>query len=160
MNYRIRRLQANDLDAILALGRRIPEAPHWSRGDYERCAETYDEARLRRTCFIAETDATGLLGFAVVRLVAGVCELESIAVVREARGKGIGIALLASLADWGRSTGALRMELEVRASNERAIKLYERFGLRREGMRPLYYQSPNEDAVLMGMTLAGSGKIP
>lgn len=39
--------------------------------------------------------------------------------------------------------------LEVRASNERAIKLYERFGFKSLGVRKKYYQDNNEDALIM-----------
>lgn len=159
MKYHIRRMQPKDLDPILALERKIAETPHWSQEDYERCLSTSEQDKLRRAGFVAEKDAN-LLGFVVGKLVVGICELESIAVAEEAQGKGIGIALLASLADWARSAGALCMELEVRASNGRAIKLYERFGLRHEGIRPGYYQTPDEDAVLMGMPLTDGGKIP
>jgi ribosomal-protein-alanine N-acetyltransferase len=157
MNYRVRPMQANDLDMVLDLERKIPEAPHWNREDYERSI-TSPETGLRRAGFVADK-GSNLLGFAVGKLVAGICELESIAVSEDARGQGIGAALLAAVANWAQAAGALRMELEVRSSSERAIRLYERFGLQREGLRPGYYQSPEEDAVLMGMLLAGSGKL-
>ncbi len=39
--------------------------------------------------------------------------------------------------------------LEVRRSNEAAISLYERGGFRQVGVRPSYYQSNGEDAVVM-----------
>jgi ribosomal-protein-alanine N-acetyltransferase len=64
-----------------------------------------------------------------------------------------------SIANWAQSMGGIRLELEVRASNTRAIRFYERFGMRREGLRRGYYHSPGEDAVLMGMPLIPSGKI-
>ncbi len=75
-----------------------------------------------------------MLGFSVGKLVAGVCDLESIAVTPDFRGQGIGRALLVAVADWAQANAATRIELEVRASNIRAIKLYERAGLRREGL--------------------------
>jgi [ribosomal protein S18]-alanine N-acetyltransferase len=157
MNYRVRPMQANDLDMVLDLERKIPEAPHWSREDYERSITSL-ETGLPRVGFVAGKDGN-LLGFAVGKIVAGICELESIAVSEDARGLGIGAALLAAVAHWAQSAGALRIELEVRSSSERAIRLYQRFGLQREGLRPGYYQSPQEDAVLMGMSLTGGGKL-
>lgn len=43
--------------------------------------------------------------------------------------------------------------LEVRQSNLPAQRLYQRLGFRVIGTRPAYYQHPNEDAVLMKLTV-------
>jgi len=159
MSWVIRRMAAGDVDAVLALAENIPEAPHWSRQDYERCATEDEAAPLRRAGFIAEASGC-LLGFSAGKLVAGVCELESIAVAEEGRGRGIGGELFEAVAKWAQVHGASRMELEVRSSNARAIKLYEQSGLRREGLRPGYYRDPDDGALLMGMSLEAGGKLP
>ena len=39
--------------------------------------------------------------------------------------------------------------LEVRASNEAAIALYQKYGFKKVGTKPSYYSSPQEDAYLM-----------
>ena len=41
------------------------------------------------------------------------------------------------------------MTLEVRISNEPAIKLYEKYGFTSLGKRRAYYQDNNEDALVM-----------
>ena len=41
------------------------------------------------------------------------------------------------------------MTLEVRPSNQKAIKLYQKFGFRSVGRRPRYYIDNNEDAEIM-----------
>ena len=51
------------------------------------------------------------------------------------RGRGLGRALLERTHERARSAGLLRIELEVYASNEAAIALYERSGFRHEGCR-------------------------
>lgn len=56
--------------------------------------------------------------------------LQAIAVEREARGRGIGTALLAGAFEQARTSGADRLTLDVDAENGRARSLYERFGLR------------------------------
>ena len=43
----------------------------------------------------------------------------------------------------------LHFTLEVRKSNEKAIRLYERLGFENVGVRPGFYTSPKEDAVIM-----------
>ena len=151
-------MAASDIDAVLALEQQIPEAPHWRREDYEQSLITDPKAALKRAAFVAES-GPAILGFSGARLVAGIAELESIAVAPGARGQGIGKALLQAVLTWAAELEAVRLELEVRASNHRAIMVYERCGLRREGLRPGYYQSPSEDAVLMSLELPASGKL-
>lgn len=54
------------------------------------------------------------------------------------QGKGVGGALLASVLDIADNwLGLVRVELEVFADNERAIRLYEKFGFEREGVKRL-----------------------
>jgi ribosomal-protein-alanine N-acetyltransferase len=159
MIWTIRRMAISDIEAVLELEQQISKAPHWSFSDYERCTTVDNSAPLKRMGFIAGTEGR-LAGFSVGKLVAGVCELETVAVIPEARGRGIGRALLDAVADWAQAEGAARIELEVRASNNRAIKLYEQAGFQRESLRAAYYQAPEEDAVLMGKVLIPSGKLP
>ena len=45
--------------------------------------------------------------------------------------------------------GSRRITLEVRASNDPAIRLYEKLGYARVGLRKGYYEKPREDAVIM-----------
>jgi ribosomal-protein-alanine N-acetyltransferase len=158
MNWVIRRMEAADIDAALALEEKTPEAPHWNRREYERCLGSFDSGSVVRAAFVADAEGE-VVGFSVGKLVAGVCELESMAVACEVRSQGIGAALVSAVTDWARANGGDRIELEVRASNARAVRLYERAGLCREGLRAGYYHSPDEDAVLMGASLLSGGKL-
>lgn len=57
-----------------------------------------------------------------------------IAVAREAQGQGVGAALMQALCDYADHWAQLlRIELNVFIDNERAIRLYERFGFQHEG---------------------------
>jgi ribosomal protein S18 acetylase RimI-like enzyme len=51
------------------------------------------------------------------------------------RGRGLGSALLGAVLAEARSQGISRVELEVYLSNGPAIRLYERFGFVREGVK-------------------------
>jgi len=55
--------------------------------------------------------------------------------LRDQRGRGLGRALLEGTLERARSSGLLRVELEVYAGNTAAIALYEHCGFRHEGRR-------------------------
>lgn len=151
----VRLLKGEDLAAVVGLERATPGAPHWSLKDYESCLGGQQETLLRRA-WVADR-AGRVIGFAVVREVAldgaleGAleCELESIVVSAEEQRCGVGGTLLSTIIDSLKSTGATVLMLEVRASNEAAVRLYERAGMVKTGARPGYYSGPVEDAILM-----------
>lgn len=147
----IRAMTAGDVDPVMRLEARTPEAPHWDRKAYEQFL-TRDTKDIYSGAWVAE-DGSELAGFVMARLVVDVCELESIVVAEISRGSGTGWALLETLSTWAAEHGAKRLELEVRAGNEIAIRFYERAGLVRQGVRRGYYRDPDEDAVLMGKSL-------
>ena len=61
----------------------------------------------------------------------------------------MGSAVLRHVLEKARQLGATRATLEVRASNEGARRLYERLGFSVAGVRPNYYSSPVEDALIL-----------
>jgi len=50
-------------------------------------------------------------------------------------GQGIGKLLLNKVDEWARKYGVTRLELTVMAHNENAIKLYEKMGFNKEGIK-------------------------
>ena len=67
------------------------------------------------------------------------------------RRQGIAHALLAETRRYGKKHDMNRICLEVRASNTAARELYESFGFEEDGIRPGFYASPKEDAVLYSL---------
>jgi putative acetyltransferase len=67
------------------------------------------------------------------------------------RGRGIGRALLEQAVRWARGAGVRKLELHVFPWNERALRLYERFGFEREGLRRGHYlrDGVEVDAIVM-----------
>jgi [ribosomal protein S18]-alanine N-acetyltransferase len=148
----VRRAAAADVEAMQVVAAACAEAPQWSAAVW-RGAFAEDGLRVG---WVAEMEG-GVVGFIVVSCVAGVAEVESLAVLREARRRGVGRALCREGMAWARGVGARSMELEVRASSEAALGLYRSLGFVEQGRRKGYYREPVEDAVLMAAVL-GYGK--
>jgi ribosomal-protein-alanine N-acetyltransferase len=75
--------------------------------------------------------------------------VQTIGVDASYQGRGIGTALLTDLFDEASRRGCAHVDLEVRADNTVAIRLYERHGFRRIGLRKRYYQPSGTDALVM-----------
>ena len=56
-----------------------------------------------------------------------------ISVLKEYWGRGIATALLEKLISWFKEKGIKKINLDVFENNEKAIKLYEKFGFKLEG---------------------------
>lgn len=76
-------------------------------------------------------------------------QITNIAVDPDHRRRGLGALLMKRLERAARERGLLQIALEVRASNEAAIALYERTGYTVAGRRPNFYKDPREDALVM-----------
>ena len=94
-----------------------------------------------------------IVGYGVIYTAADEGDVANIAVIPEMRRKGLGKALLLKMLDEAKKTGASRMFLEVRESNESALSLYRTVGFSEIGKRRNYYINPREDAVIMEITL-------
>jgi ribosomal-protein-alanine N-acetyltransferase len=151
----VREAVAEDLAEILAVERATREAPHWSEAVWQSALAGDG---VQRHVFVAEI-AERLVGFVVVGLVAGVAELESVAVALDVRRAGLGRALCVRAMEWARCEGAVEMELEVRASSAAARALYASLGFREQGVRAKYYCDPADDAVLMAAALGGDAGV-
>jgi len=77
-----------------------------------------------------------------------VAEIDMLAVHPSARRSGLGRQLLDAWEADVRTRGALKVWLDVRPSNEAALRLYQGAGYRSTGRRPRYYHD-GEDALLL-----------
>ena len=73
----------------------------------------------------------------------------NIAVHPDHRRQGIAEMLVSALVSDLKQQGSHSLTLEVRASNEAAIGLYEKLGFRQAGRRKNYYRNPREDALIL-----------
>lgn len=141
-----------EVDAIVALERRVTGAPHWPREDYVRMIGEGTDGGVRRLVFVA-TAGGEIVGFAVGKMInagtGALGEIESVAVAEQMRRSGVGRALCQRVVEWCSEQGAEVIELEVRRSSESALALYRRLGFIEVGVRGAYYRDPVEDAILM-----------
>jgi ribosomal-protein-alanine N-acetyltransferase len=142
----LRALQPKDLNALARLHAEcFPETP-WSRSALALLLAQPDTA-----AFLAE-DASGLLGFVLLRRAADEAEVLSLGVAREARRRGLAGRLLAEGRAWlGPAAG--RLFLEVAAENRAALSLYRSLGFRAVGRREKYY-ADGSDALVLRRDLA------
>lgn len=75
--------------------------------------------------------------------------LINIAVDPGRRHHGVGTRLMETLMDYAKRKRTREIYLDVRVSNQSAIRLYEKFGFKPVSVRKGYYQDNNEDALLM-----------
>jgi ribosomal-protein-alanine N-acetyltransferase len=93
-----------------------------------------------------------LVGYLVCSRYDAVWHLMNVAVDDRLRRRGIATALIERLFELADGPNE-QYTLEVRTSNEGAIRLYERFGFRAAGHRRGYYHDNREDALIMWRTL-------
>jgi RimJ/RimL family protein N-acetyltransferase len=161
MTTTVRAATVDDLDAAVDLYAAVAEEGRWIAGEapvdtIERRARF--ESSINRDdaeFFVAEDDGRiiGELGIEVAGY--GVADF-GMMVASDARGRGIGSALLSAAVDWARAAGAHKVALQVWPDNEGAIALYRRFGFEQEGYLRRHYRRRNGelwDAVLMGLVL-------
>jgi ribosomal-protein-alanine N-acetyltransferase len=97
---------------------------------------------------VAEAPDGSLVGYAVFWWAADQGELANLAVLESYQRRGIGSALLNLVMDRAREEGLVKLFLEVRRSNERALELYRSRGFTQIGVRKGYYRRPLEDALI------------
>lgn len=94
----------------------------------------------------AATAAATLIGMGCLWMILDEAHITILAIAPSHRRQGLGRMLLLALLANARTQGMARATLEVRATNETAIALYQSLGFQEAGRRKQYYQNPVEDA--------------
>jgi ribosomal-protein-alanine N-acetyltransferase len=147
---KIRLANESDLPQLKAISEAAGSAAHWTQQQWLDIFHTQIPVRF---AWIAENgidegEVQGI-GFLVAQNGGPEWELENIAVLPAYRRQGVGLQLLSALLVQARSLLAERILLEVRASNQSAIHLYNVSGFQVLTHRREYYQNPTEDALIM-----------
>ena len=148
----MRRMRIEDVDQVAEIAAGLKDAPHWPRSVYVAALDP--AATPPRVALIAADGASGeVAGFAVASVLPPQAELESIAVRPVAQRLGVGSKLIDLLVDDLKAAGVSEVLLEVRASNRTGLAFYVSRGWRQTGNRSRYYADPEEDAILMSLSL-------
>ena len=149
----LERARKEDIDAIVAIENRAYPFP-WTRNVLldEIEGESFSYVYVAR--LIDESGQAGkMIGYHFFWLVADEIHILNIAVDPEYHGAGLGTILIQFAIQFGRERGATCTLLEVRVSNTAALRLYEKLGFTRIGIRKQYYSDSKEDAYVMKLLL-------
>jgi GNAT superfamily N-acetyltransferase len=104
--------------------------------------------------FVPEVATSGAVGLAGgYQEVPGVIELVSMFVRPQARGHGVGEALIDAVAGWAREKNATSVHLWVTETNKPALRLYERCGFTPTGERQPLPSNPALSEIAMARPL-------
>lgn len=143
----LRPMIEDDLDQVIDIENQTYEFP-WTRGIFHDCLQ------VGYCCWVFEAEGE-ILAYGVMSVAADEAHILTIVVAEYARRQGLGGKILEHLLGIARQRNASTVLLEVRPSNEAAIKLYQRIGFSEIGIRKDYYPDANgrEDALVMGMDI-------
>ena len=142
----LRRLALADLKAIDEIERRSYPTP-WSRSMFP--GELAKPSSICLGAFELDGDQGRLGGYLIVSRYVDAWHVMNVAVAPEHRQRKIASMLLDHLFELTSGEGRRGYTLEVRVSNDVAIRLYERAGFKPRGIRRGYYTDNREDALIM-----------
>jgi len=140
----MRLYHGDNLDEVVALEADAFSNP-WSRDTLERDLRNTDVVRV----YVLRDPDGQLLGFCGCWFVYDELHINTLAVASPFRRRGHATRLLRFVLSEAAAAGIARATLEVRRSNDAALRLYDRFGFQVRGVRPDYYTEPVEDALIL-----------
>jgi ribosomal-protein-alanine N-acetyltransferase len=145
MTAQLRAMRWWDIEPVLRLEQALFAEDAWTDAMF------WSELAQRETRhYVVAAAADDLVGYAgLCAYGADECYVQTIAVDPAVQGQGIGTQLLTLLIDEAARRGCRRLDLEVRADNATAIRLYERHGFTPIGLRRGYYQPSGAHALVM-----------
>jgi ribosomal-protein-alanine N-acetyltransferase len=145
----VRRMRWWDIEPLLPL-------EHDLFGDESWTAVAFwsELAQTTTRHYVVADDGGELVGWAGLAAWNGEAFVQTIAVRRDRQHAGLGRELLTELLDEARRRGERHVLLEVRATDERAQRMYARAGFEPIGRRAAYYQPSGVDAIVMRAELS------
>ncbi|MBI4656159.1 MAG: ribosomal protein S18-alanine N-acetyltransferase [Elusimicrobia bacterium] len=138
----IRKAETADAAEMEKIEKTAENYPAWGAREFVK-----DMANRVSNMFVAEQDGK-MTGFINFWIVGGQAQLNGIAVRGEMTKRGIGGLLLKKMLESAKESGCSEAVLEVEETNLPAIRLYSKFGFKKAGTRPKFYDNTG-NAVLM-----------
>jgi [ribosomal protein S18]-alanine N-acetyltransferase len=145
--FELRPMAEADLPAVLEIENAIYAFP-WTAGNFR------DSLAAGYRCWLYLYEGA-LSGYAVFMMAADEAHLLNLSIAAPYQRQGHGSLLLVRVCEAARASGARMIFLEVRPSNAVGMRLYQRHGFQRVGLRRDYYpaQSGREDALIYSLPL-------
>ena len=148
--YICRLMQQAELDEVIELAHKA--------GNFSWSPKIIQEtflSNINNSFVLGTIKESEVLGYAVIHKVLDESHLLNIVIKKQEQGKGLGTHFLQQLIDVVKQSNQDSLLLEVRSSNVKAIKLYEKFGFKRSDIRKAYYPTVEgrEDAWLYSLSL-------
>ena len=141
---RTRFAEEKDLPAMAEIERRCFHTP-WS----EESLRDDLTGNPLSVYMVLEAESGDVAGYMSLWRILDEGHINNVAVLPEYRRRGGASEMLEFMLEYSEKNGISSHTLEVRVSNEGAIGLYGKFGLREAGVRKGYYEDDGEDALIM-----------
>ena len=148
-NIKFQKMSQSHIKAIAKIERQCFSKP-WSENAIASELEN-DSAHF----FVAVLDGEAV-GYIGMHCAADECYIANVGVLKKYRNMGVGSALVKYAADTAQRMNMSFISLEVRPSNTAAVRIYERLGFERVGMRKNFYSDPKEDGAIMTLRFAAA----
>lgn len=145
----IRNMQESDLDEVCRIEQESFSMP-WTK---EAMAASLKN---ENNVYLVAEYAEKIAGYCCMWGIAGEGQINNVAVDKAYRGKGIAQKMMKAFIEEGRKKNLTEFTLEVRESNLAAIRLYEKIGFKKEGVRKDFYDAPKENAVIMWLQICSN----
>ena len=144
--YKVSLMDHSDLKEVYEIEKQTNPSP-WSK---ENFFSSYEVGHKSLVCKIDNI----IVGFIIFSLINKEIHLLNLAVHTEHQKKGIGSLLMETMLKQASAMGVLKVYLEVRSKNEKAILFYKKYNFIKDAVRVNYYTGENsDDAVLMSLAI-------
>ena len=155
MGVNVRLMLESDIHQVIAIENCWDYLSKWGKEGYVKVLQNsyiyyslVAETR-RHSKLPSSVSGTKIIGLAVLAFLFDHGDLCNLVVSLKYLGKGIGQELLSKCLEIAKQGNLNRILLEVRHSNYRAVRFYQRNDFRISANRKNYYSQPSEDAWVM-----------